>query len=53
MAYKVVITKSAADDVKKLTLAVKKQLYKKLLHVSSLPDVKVVAKKLHEDKSGE
>lgn len=53
MAYKVLITKEAKKDIEALPVPVKSQLHKKLIHFSSLPDVKVVAKKLINHEAGE
>ena len=53
MAYKVLFTKQAVKDVKKLDDSVKRQLEKKLVHFSELDDIKVVAKKLHNHDVGE
>jgi mRNA interferase RelE/StbE len=53
MAYKIIFTETAAKDIEKLDKAVKKQLYKKFIYFSELPDIKVVAKKLHNHDAGE
>ncbi len=53
MAYKVLITREAKKDVEKLDVVVRRQLYKKLLHYSSLGDIKAVAKKLVNREAGE
>ncbi len=53
MSYKVLLTKEAGKDIEKLDMAVKKQLYKKFVYFSELPDIKVVAKKLYNSGVGE
>jgi mRNA interferase RelE/StbE len=53
MPYKVVFVREAQKDVEKLSSTVKRQLYKKLVYCSSLPDINVVAKKLHNYDAGE
>ncbi len=53
MSYKIIFTKESAKDIEKLDQTVKKQLYKKLAYFKDLDDIKVVAKKLHNDEAGE
>lgn len=53
MAYKVVFTKEAYKDIEKVDATVKRQLYKKLLYFKILDDIKIVAKKLHNQNTGE
>lgn len=53
MSYKVVFTREAGKDIEKIDKTIKIQLYKKLVYFSSLEDIKVVAKKLHNHDIGE
>ncbi len=53
MSYKILFTKEAMKDVEKIDKTVKIQLHKKLVYFSSLADIKVVAKKLHNHEAGE
>lgn len=53
MAYNILFTKDATKDIEKIDPSVKKQLYKKLLYFKNLDDIKVVAKKLHNNDTGE
>lgn len=53
MSYKVSITREAKKDINSLDITVKRQLHKKLVHYSSLDDIKVVAKKLNNHEAGE
>ncbi len=53
MAYKVIITHEARNDIDDMEVIVKKQLHKKLLYYASLEDIKVVAKKLTDYETGE
>lgn len=53
MSYKILFTKEAVKDIDKIDKTIKIQLHKKLVYFSSLTDIKVVAKKLHNYDSGE
>lgn len=53
MSYRVIFTKEAAKDIKRLDSTVKYQLYKKITYFQNLDDIKVVAKKLHNYQAGE
>lgn len=53
MSYKVIFTKESVKDIEKIDKTVKIQLHKKLVYFSSLSDIKVVAKKLHNTEIGE
>lgn len=53
MPYHVLLTPEAQKDVRKQSVAIQRQLYKKLVHFSSLDDIKTVAKKLQNHDAGE
>lgn len=53
MPYRVLFTPEAQKDVRKQSVVIQRQLYKKLIHFSSLDDIKTVAKKLHNHDAGE
>ena len=53
MAYKVSFTEIAKKEFNSLDSVIKKQLAKKIIYFSSLDDIKVVAKKLHNHEIGE
>ena len=53
MSHHIVFTKQAKKDVDALETAVKRQLYKKLTHLSALTNISTVAKKLHNTDIGE
>jgi mRNA interferase RelE/StbE len=53
MPYKVLFTRVAQQDVEKQSVVVRRQLYKKLVYFATLPDIKTVAKKLHNHDAGE
>ena len=53
MLYRIVFTKQAKRDVDALEASVKRQLYKKHMHMKSLSSISSVAKKLHNSDLGE
>ncbi len=53
MPYRILFTEEAQKDVRKQSVAIQRQLFKKLVHFSSLDDIKTVAKKLHNHDVGE
>jgi mRNA interferase RelE/StbE len=53
MPYKILFTKVAQKDVEKLSVTIKRQLYKKLVYFASLDDIKTAAKKLNNYDAGE
>ncbi len=53
MSYRIVFTKSAKKDVELLELSVKRQLYKKLMHMRTLSNISAITKKLHNSDLGE
>jgi mRNA-degrading endonuclease RelE of RelBE toxin-antitoxin system len=53
MSYKVLLVAQARQDSEKLSLTIKRQLYKKLVHFASLDDIKTAAKKLNNYDAGE
>lgn len=53
MSYKVLLTAQAKKDVAKLSVTIKRQLYKKLVYFASLDDIKTAAKKLNNYDAGE
>jgi mRNA interferase RelE/StbE len=53
MSYKVLLVAHARKDVEKLSVTIKRQLYKKLTYFASLDDIKTAAKKLNNYDAGE
>ena len=53
MSYRIIFTKQAKKDVDALETAVKRQLHKRLVHLSTLANISTVAKKLHNTDLGE
>ena len=53
MSHRIVFTKQAKKDIDALETAVKRQLYKKLTHLSTHTNISIGAKKLHNTDLGE
>jgi mRNA interferase RelE/StbE len=52
MAYRIVITKKAKRDIDSLEIVVKERLGKKLLHVSTLDDIRPAIRQLVDSRIG-